>query len=169
MSSLCLENSIMGAVSFLCSIFFSSDMSCSIFVELAGYDPDGLAVFPIPSFSSPKFLIPGDILLLNSCYWVFQNKTVTSHSLRLQTAKLCRCKLHRVKATAAFLQYLGPCALHIRWAWQKRRILHNALADGMDYYPLKLYKLHCMSKRLSGHWLSNGFAVKTALNIWWIW
>lgn len=114
MSSLYLENSIMGAVSFLYSIFFYSDMSCSIFVDLAGYDLDGLAVFPIPSFSSPKFLIPGDTSLLNSCYWVFQNETATSRSLRLQTAKLCRCKLHRVEATAAFLQYLGPCALHIR-------------------------------------------------------
>ncbi|EPP16002.1 hypothetical protein G153_07607, partial [Megasphaera sp. BL7] len=40
-----------------------------------------------------------------------------------------------------FFSTLDPGALHMSCAWQERKILRDAPAEGMDYYPLKLYKL----------------------------
>ncbi len=40
-----------------------------------------------------------------------------------------------------FFSTLNPSDLHISCAWQERKILRDAPAEGMDYYPLKLYKL----------------------------
>ena len=40
-----------------------------------------------------------------------------------------------------FFSTLNPNALHMSCAWQERKILRDAPADGMEYYPLKLYKL----------------------------
>lgn len=40
-----------------------------------------------------------------------------------------------------FFSTLNPSDLHMSCAWQERKILRYAPAEGMDYYPLKLYKL----------------------------
>ena len=40
-----------------------------------------------------------------------------------------------------FFSTLDPNALHMSCAWQERKILRDAPADGTEYYPLKLYKL----------------------------
>ena len=40
-----------------------------------------------------------------------------------------------------FFSTLDPSTLHMSCAWQERKILRDAPAEGMDYYPLKLYKL----------------------------
>ena len=40
-----------------------------------------------------------------------------------------------------FFSTVDPSALHMSCAWQERKILRDAPAEGMDYYPLKLYKL----------------------------
>lgn len=40
-----------------------------------------------------------------------------------------------------FFSTLDPNALHMSCAWQERKILRDAPAAGMKYYPLKLYKL----------------------------
>ena len=40
-----------------------------------------------------------------------------------------------------FFSTLNPSDLHMSCAWQERKILRDAPAEGMDYYPLKLYKL----------------------------
>lgn len=40
-----------------------------------------------------------------------------------------------------FFSTLNPSDLHISCAWQERKILRDAPAEGMDYYPLTLYKL----------------------------
>lgn len=40
-----------------------------------------------------------------------------------------------------FFSTLDPSTLHMSCAWQKRKTLRDAPADGMDYYPMKLYKL----------------------------
>lgn len=40
-----------------------------------------------------------------------------------------------------FFSTLNPSDLHISCAWQERKILRDAPAEGMDYYPLKLYKM----------------------------
>ena len=40
-----------------------------------------------------------------------------------------------------FFSTLDPSALHMSCAWQERKILRDAPAEGMDFYPLKLYKL----------------------------
>ena len=45
------------------------------------------------------------------------------------------------KRAQFFFSTLDPSALHMSCAWQKRKILRDAPAEGMDYYPLKLYKL----------------------------
>ena len=40
-----------------------------------------------------------------------------------------------------FFSTLDPSALHMICAWQEREILRDAPAEGMNYYPLKLYRL----------------------------
>ena len=40
-----------------------------------------------------------------------------------------------------FFSTLDPNDLHMSCAWQERKTLRDASADGIEYYPLKLYKL----------------------------
>ena len=54
MNSLYLEN----------SIFFYGNTANAMPVDLAGHSPAGLADVPIPSVSSPEFLVSGDTSLL---------------------------------------------------------------------------------------------------------
>ena len=36
---------------------------------------------------------------------------------------------------------MDPSELHMSYAWQERKVLRDAPAEGMVYYPLKLYKM----------------------------
>ena len=40
-----------------------------------------------------------------------------------------------------FFSTLDPSELHMSCAWQERKVLRDAPAEGMVYYPLKLYKM----------------------------
>ena len=63
MSSLYLENSIIGSL-FLFSIFFYGNTVNAMLADLTGHNQAGFAVVPISSFSSPEFLVPSDASLL---------------------------------------------------------------------------------------------------------
>ena len=60
------------------------------------------------------------------------------------------CGNHRIHAYVScttsgsrrlFFSTLNPNNLHMSCAWQERKTLRDASADGIEYYPLKLYKL----------------------------
>ncbi len=65
MISLYLENSITGNLFCFFSQHFSiATRPTQCLLTWLGHSPAGLADVPLPSFSSPEFLIPGDALLL---------------------------------------------------------------------------------------------------------
>lgn len=63
MNLLYLENSIIGSL-FRFSIFFCGDTAHAIPADLAGYRSVSPAGLPVPSLSSPEFLVPSNASLL---------------------------------------------------------------------------------------------------------
>lgn len=73
MSSLYLENSIIGSL-FLFSIFFYGNTVNAMLADLTGHNQVGFSVVPISSFSSPEFLVSGNVSLLKQLLWVFHDE-----------------------------------------------------------------------------------------------
>ena len=93
MSSLCLENSIMGSLFRFFSRYFSTAtrptqclLTWLVIAQLA------LQTFPSLRFLHRNFLSSATHRYLNSYYRALRNETATSRSLRLQTAELA-CSL----------------------------------------------------------------------------